>query len=235
MTTAQIEVLRTAAAVAALVLVLLSRGDVVVLAALLVVACWRPWALAVVPAVVASAWRWGSTSLDALAGAQAVLGPAGFVGPTTAALASWLAALSVLLAATPQVGGTRVLNRDTHAPNVGGRLLRAAVAATGAAIVAGPAAVGGMWIRVVAIAIAWFCATGVAQVRTRSPLTARVVDALAVATGVAALAVATRAAPAWDGTVDLSAAREGVAISLAIVALGGMATTLRRATLERPT
>ena len=39
--------------------------------------------------------RWASPSLSALAGAQAVLGPAGDVGPTLAAASAWCASFAV--------------------------------------------------------------------------------------------------------------------------------------------
>ena len=103
-----VEALRLGAAAAGLVMAALSRGDSLVVAAVLALAAWRPIpVLALAPALVASSWRWGSTSLEALSGAQAVLGPAGWVGPRTAAAASWLAAAAVLLAATRalDVGG----------------------------------------------------------------------------------------------------------------------------------
>ena len=108
MTSAHLERVRSAAAVAALVLAILSRGDALVLGALLVVVAWHLPALAVIPALLAASWRWGSTSLDALAGAQAVLGPAGFVGPTAAAAGSWLAAVANVLSPPPEGGGMGV-------------------------------------------------------------------------------------------------------------------------------
>jgi hypothetical protein len=54
-----------------------------------------------VAAILTFAVRWGSTSLDAIAGAQAVLGPGGAVGPVTAAAATWCAATAQVLAAPP--------------------------------------------------------------------------------------------------------------------------------------
>ena len=73
------------------------------LAALLALAAWRPLpAVAIVTALVATAWRWSSTALEDIAGAQAVLGPAGVVDPPAAAAAAWLGAVAVLLA-TPDL------------------------------------------------------------------------------------------------------------------------------------
>lgn len=59
------------------------------------------WAAAMVALVMA--WRWGTGSLDAVAGAQAVLGPGLLVGPVVAAASTWLAAGALLLA-TPGTG-----------------------------------------------------------------------------------------------------------------------------------
>ena len=115
--------LRTAAAAAALVLAVTSRGDALGLAVLLAVVAWRPVAAAAVGlALVATSWRWGSTSLEAIAGAQTVLGPAGVVEPTSAAAASWLAAGAIVLAAAPhglQVGGTSARQPRVDASNLG--------------------------------------------------------------------------------------------------------------------
>ena len=91
---------RRAAATAATALLLGSIGDGVVVALLLMLA-----AADVAPGVVASlaaaatVLRFGSSSLEALAGAQAVLGPGGVVGPTRAAASTWLAASALVLGA----------------------------------------------------------------------------------------------------------------------------------------
>ena len=255
MTSPPLEVLRTAAAAAAVVLAVLSRGDVLVLGALLVVVAWRLPALAVLPALVAASWRWGSTSLDALAGAQAVLGPAGFVGPTTAAAASWLAAVAILVSSAPapaHVGGMRSPERATAAPNpllarlttrVGGmrgperatdapnlRLSSVAAGAGAAVVVAGPAAGGDLWIRVLAIVVASGAALLIGRARTSRPTLTRSLDALAALTSMAALATVARDAPAWAGTVDLGASAEGAAITLAVATLVVVTATLRAAT-----
>ena len=47
---------------------------------------------------LAFAARWGTTSLDAISGAQAVLGPAGVVGPPLAAASAWCGAAALVLA-----------------------------------------------------------------------------------------------------------------------------------------
>ena len=58
---------------------------------------------AAAPVLAASATlvRWGRSSLDAVTGAQAVLGPAVAVGPVLYAASSWSAAAAVLAAAPP--------------------------------------------------------------------------------------------------------------------------------------
>ncbi len=224
------DVLRLGAALAAVVLAVLSRGDTLMLASLLVIAAARPAAVAVVPALVAASWRWGSTSLDALAGAQAVLGPAGFVGPTTAALGTWLAAVAVLLSTTSRVGGMGLPNREAGASHLHRHLLAVAVAATVAAVAAGPAPGGRLWIRVLAGVVAWGCALGLGRLRERSAVVARVLDATAAVTGVGALIVISREAPTWAGTFDAGAARESIAIALAVTALVAVGARLRHAT-----
>src|SRR5438105_1518860 len=80
----------------------MSRGDFVVVGVLLAVVAglgdWRS-AAAVGLATIATLTRWHTASLTALAGAQAVFGPAGLTGPIAAALSSWAAAGALLLAA----------------------------------------------------------------------------------------------------------------------------------------
>lgn len=48
-------------------------------------------------ATAAVALRWGTTSLDAIGGAQTVLGSAGVVGPPLAAASMWCAAAALIL------------------------------------------------------------------------------------------------------------------------------------------
>lgn len=124
--------LALAAAIAAAVLAATSTGSVVVVALLVWAATLdRRSGIAVLLATLATSIRFTTGSLDDLAGIQSVLGVAGEVGPTTAAVSAWLAAAAVLLA--------------TRAPAVpaGDRGLRrfAPALATGtlaAALVAGP-------------------------------------------------------------------------------------------------
>lgn len=77
-----------------------SQGDVVLLAVALVVGLRRPLATAAAAgALAATAVRWGTTSLDGIAGAQSVLGPGAVTGPTLAIASVWTAAAALLLAA----------------------------------------------------------------------------------------------------------------------------------------
>lgn len=241
--------LRTAVSVAAVVLAVLSRGDVVVLAALLVLAAWHlPAVGAVVPALLASGWRWGSTSLDALAGAQAVLGPAGWTGPAAAVASSWLAALALVLAlpgrlARPAIGVAgmggppgapdaphplrSVVRRQVgsmggpgRAPDAPNLVLAVATGAAVAAVVAGPAPGGALWVRVVATTIA----TGLALVvgAWRTPRLGALIDGIAIGAGLGALALAGLDAPALSGTFDGVAARTGLALGLAVAGVAAV-------------
>jgi hypothetical protein len=73
-------------------------GAVVVLLLALAAADVAPVVVALLVAVT-TVLRFGSSSLDAVAGAQAVLGAGGVVGPARAAAATWLAAGALVLAA----------------------------------------------------------------------------------------------------------------------------------------
>ena len=91
--------LRHAAVAAATVLAVTSSGEVVLLAVVLGVAAADLLAGAVALwAGLALAVRWGSSSLDAVGGAQAVLGPGATVGPAAAIAATWGAAAALVLA-----------------------------------------------------------------------------------------------------------------------------------------
>jgi hypothetical protein len=200
--------LRTAAAAAAAVLALTSSGDALVLALALGLAAWRPApALAAVAALAATSWRWGSSSLEAVAGAQAVLGPAGWVGPTLAAAGSWLGAVA-LVAATP--GFAAPVPRAVAAVASG---------AAAAVVVAGPAPGGDLWVRVLGSAVAAGLALVIGRERTRSPRARVILDALAVVAGAAALVVVGREAGGWAGTLSSDAIGEGIAVGVAATAV----------------
>lgn len=240
LTISSVDRLRTAAAAAALVLAVTSRGDALGLAVLLAVVAWRPLAAAAAgAALVAVSWRWGSTSLEAIAGAQAVLGPAGVVGPTRAAVGAWLAAGAIVLCAsswaTDVVGGRGARSARGGAPNLGRRTLAllpvAAGGAAAAVVVAGPAPGGDVWVRVLATLLAMAVALGVVWCRAHGDRVALVLDGLALASGAAALVLVGTDAPAWSGTVDSHAAAHGAATALAVgvlVVAGGTAVAMGR-------
>lgn len=215
---------------AALALAVLSRGDALVVAALLGAAAWHlPSAGAVLAALVASSWRWGSTSLEALAGDQAVLGAAGLVGPGRAAASAWLAALAVVLA-SPATRWRRLRSvagrgRAGERPllDVGVAVSAAASGAVSAAIVAGPGLGGEWWLRVVATVVAATASLAVGRVRHER---GRIVDVVALVAGVLAVALAAGDAPTWWGTLDRAALHTGIALGGAVAAIavvGGLA------------
>jgi hypothetical protein len=93
----------------------------------------RAGGVAALLASVATLVRWASPSLTAVAGGQAVLGPAILVGSTVTAASSWLAAAAVV-AATPR--------RDRSPHDAVDELLVPAVAGVVAgALAAGPTVV----------------------------------------------------------------------------------------------
>ena len=212
--------LRLAAAAAALVLAVSSRGDSLVLGVLLVVLAGRPTALvAVGGALVASAWRWGDSSLEALAGAQAVLGPAGGVGPAPAAAAAWRAAAARVAA---------VARRPDP-------LEAAAVGAATAAVLAGPAPGGDLPVRViVALGVAG-ASFGLGHLRASRPRADRLVGWLGAVLGLGALVAVAPDAPAWPPRVALDPVLEGALLAVAggAAVLAG-AQALRRARWRTP-
>jgi hypothetical protein len=240
LTISAVDLLRAGAAAAALVLTVTSRGDALGVAVLLGVVAWRPVAAAAAgAALVAASWRWGSTSLEAIAGAQAVLGPAGVVGPDRAAAACWLAAGAIVLASPgrrAEAGGGSARQARAGAHNLVARLARglpaAASGAAAAVVVAGPAPGGDVWVRVVAAPVGVALAAAVAAVRGRGGRSPWVADGLALAAGGAALVALGPEAPAWSGTVDTTVALHGAATAAAVgllVVAGGSALAMGRA------
>lgn len=210
--------IRVAAAAAAAVLAVTSTGDAFVLAAALGVAAWRPApALAAGAALAAASWRWGSSSLEAVAGAQAVLGPAGWVGPPMAAAGCWLGAVA-LVAATPGI--------PASAPR---GMAAAASGAAAAVVVAGPAPGGDLWVRVVGSGVAAGLALVLAWGRTRSSRARVILDGVALVAGVAALVAVGRDAGGWAGTVSSDAILEGLAVAVAASAVAVVARVGRAA------
>lgn len=143
---------RLAALAAAAVAAVASRGDVLLLGVVLGVGAGSVVAGAAgVLAGVAVLVRWGSPSLGALAGAQAVLGPAGTTGSAAAAASAWCAASALVLVVrplAPDPGGARWLR-------VGVVLASTVPFGLAAAdVVAGPGPGGSLATRVVASAVA---------------------------------------------------------------------------------
>jgi hypothetical protein len=175
-------VARLAATGAALVLALSSRGDGLLLAAAVAVAAARPSrALGAAAAVVAALKRWGTTTLGAVAGAQAVLGAAGWTGSAWAVASAWLGA-SALLLATP----------DPFAGRGGAVVAAAPFGATAALVAAGPGPGGAVVLRAVVAVIATVLALAVRGARERSSV-ARAFDVAAVVAGALALACGAQA------------------------------------------
>jgi hypothetical protein len=163
---------RIAVLAAAFVLAVASRGDVVVLAVLLGLGAGRRSSgLAAAGALGAAMVRWGSPSLDAIAGAQSVLGPAGWTGSSAAIASAWLGAVALVLA-----------TRSIGAGSTTARALAAApFAAAAADVVIGPSAGLAVLLRVVAAAVALALATWRTAGR-RVPWDAEVCAALALVT-----------------------------------------------------
>lgn len=214
---------------------MLSRGDVLVLALLLALVAWRPLAvLGLAPALVAGGWRWGSTSLEAIAGAQAVLGPAGTAGSVAAAASAWAAGAAVVLTvpdlrgrsgggwwAPPSGAGERASSSLQPGPRAAQLLAAAAAGTTTAVIAAGPAPGGAIWARVLTGLVATVAGLAVAGLRRRHPRilrwsTTSTLDAASAVAGVGALVLVAAEAPSWSGTTDAGALGAGVVISLAV-------------------
>jgi len=167
---------------------------VVALAVLLSVLVAHPAAVgAVLFAGIAVLQRWGTPSLDAVAGAQSVLGPGGVVGPQAAAASAWFAAAALVLA-TPRPGGDEAdpppASHGKRRRLKAGTLVPAlALGAAAAAAVAGPDVGSDILLRLGATAVAVLLATVVSSLR-RQDVTA----VLALVAGILAAAFATTVA-----------------------------------------
>jgi hypothetical protein len=140
-----LDALRVALLAAAFVLAVSSRGDLVVLTAMLGLGVGRPAsALAAAGALAATLVRWGSPSLEAIAGAQAVVGPAGWTGSNVAVAAVWLAGAALVLASRPRRRGTPLSTAIAAAP----------FAVAAADVVVGPSAGGAIVLRVAGSVVA---------------------------------------------------------------------------------
>ncbi|MEY2423325.1 MAG: hypothetical protein QOI95_3392 [Acidimicrobiaceae bacterium] len=179
---------RAALLAAAFALAVTSRGDVVVLTLLLGFgAARRASGLASALALTAAFVRWGSPALGAIAGGQAVLGPAGWTGSAAAVASAWCSAFALVFAAVswPVAAATAPApsrrDRRQRAP----RTLAASVypvapfAIAAADVVVGPAPGGALALRVLASVIALVVTTLVARWRSL-PLLACTSGALAL-------------------------------------------------------
>lgn len=151
-----LDVLRIASLSAALVLAATSRGDIVVLAAMLSLGVGRPAsALATAGALGAALVRWGSPSLGAIADAQVVLGPAGWTGSNAAVASAWLAGAALVLASRPRRRATGWSTALAAAP----------FAVAAADVVVGPSTGAAVLLRIAASAVALVLAVGVSRWR----------------------------------------------------------------------
>jgi hypothetical protein len=171
-----------AAGAAAIALTLSSRGDALLLVVVLGALAAQPLRVAgVTGALVGSMLRWGTTSLGAIAGAQAVLGPAGWTGSSIAVASAWTGAAALVLAA-PSAPRTE---RSTSSLPV--RLAIVAPFGLAAGVLAvGPAPGGPLPLRAIAALIAIALSAVVSAARERH-LAGRPVDLLVLASGVAAV------------------------------------------------
>jgi hypothetical protein len=210
--------LRLGLATAALVLAGASRGDALVLFALVAALSTRPTAIAALAAAaVGASWRWGSSALVAWSSNQSVLGAAGFVGPTTAAAASWTAAAAVLLAAAHPAAGVLRREREPFAWLDG---LQAAVAGVVAGLVVlGPAMGDDAQGRLGGALVGGGLAVGLCMVRARFRRLDAVAAVLAVVAGAASVGLAAAEAPAWSGTVTGGPIRDSAVLTVAVVAV----------------
>lgn len=167
------QLLTLGAAAAAVVLALGSSGDTVLLAGLLAATGAGPLGLFAGLAVAAAfLLRWGTTSLSAIAGAQAVLGPAIVTGSLLGAVAVALAVVGLLL-----VPSARLLDRPSTF----------AVAVVAAAFAAGPGL--SSPARALTFLLAVAAATGAAE-GLRRWLSAPRAGQIAVASSLVAVAAA---------------------------------------------
>jgi hypothetical protein len=129
-----------------LALALTSSGDVLLLAAALgLAAADRAVFIVVVLAGVAVLGRWGTTSMAALAGGQAVIGPAGITGAAPSVASAWLAATALVAVASGRrwlpvavalglLAGLLVAGPSATSPADAGVRAGAAIAGVGAAV-----------------------------------------------------------------------------------------------------
>lgn len=148
--------LRLIAATSAVVLALSSKGDITILVTLLAfVSHERKSTLGILAVGASVVFRYGTSSLEALAGAQSVLGPAGLVGPTGLALSAWLGSLCLLCAGFGL--GTTPLRGDgveaSQAQGLPPSLVALALGASASVLTVGPSISRGLLLRAVSTAV----------------------------------------------------------------------------------
>lgn len=181
---------RAGVAAAAIALSVTSRGAALLLVAVLVVLASRPLRMiGVAGAVAASCLRWGTTSLGPIAGAQAVLGPAGWTGGATAVTSAWAGALALICAVPgrppPSPTGVGAIRR-VELP--AGMFFAAPFGFSAGLVLAGPGPGGELAVRAAAALIATTLAVLVALAR-HSGLFDRRADLVAACAGMAAAAL----------------------------------------------
>lgn len=212
------EGLRFGLAAATIVLACTSRGDAFVLFALVAALSTRPTAIAALAAAaVGASWRWGSSALVAWSSNQAVLGAAGFVGPTSAAAASWAAAGAVLLAAAHPAAG--VLRREREPFAVLDGLQAGAVGVVAGLVALGPSFDDNPQARVGGAVVGAGLAVGLCMLRGRVPRLDGVFAVLAIVAGATSVGLVIADAPGWSGTVAGAPIRDGLVVTVAVVAL----------------
>ncbi len=156
----------------------------------------QPFAVgAVVLAGLTVLERWGSPSLEAVAGAQSVLGPGGLVGPASAAASAWLAAVALVLA-SPHVGdrnaGDGGTARSRRRPSAAAVLVALAMGSAAALVVAGPSFSDDLPIRLGATAVAVAVSAVVSSQRAQLVTAGAALAAAVVAAGLGAAVISSR-------------------------------------------
>ena len=167
-----------------------------------------------------ASWRFGSTALGALAGSQAVLGPAGVVGPARAAAGSWCAALAVIIGAAHALErpatGERPLRHGASPKRWERGLAAASVGASAAVVVAGPAPGGALWVRLAGLIGGAVLAALVAGLRATDGPRVRLLDPAAGLAALLSVVLIVPGAPDWAGTVDGTGLLSGLLLALAV-------------------
>ena len=158
-------------------------------------------------------------------------------GAAAAAVASWLVALALVLSSpakpgsgldTPAGAASGAAGAARSQSNIVTWLAVVAIGATAAAVLAGPSLGGAWWLRVATTVVATGLAFGVSGLRSRRE---RPIDALAIASGLGAVALVAADAPGWSGTVDGAGVQTGLLVAVAVTAVatvGARATTAMR-------